>query len=96
MRLHPTRISERRCATIPTPHFREIVAAYEAEGGGKVSDLERDIIRQAAALTYRGEELIVAILRGDRDAIRIEIMCPRSPARKRYNSVCDGIGLLGD
>jgi hypothetical protein len=49
----------------PALRFRQIVAACEAEAGGDVTDLERDIINQAAALTYRGEELQAAMLRGD-------------------------------
>jgi hypothetical protein len=42
----------------PARRFREICDAYAREAGGEITDLERDIIKQAAALTYRGEELL--------------------------------------
>ena len=35
--------------------FRYICAAYEAEAGGNVTEVERDLIRQAAGLTLRAE-----------------------------------------
>ncbi len=45
--------------------FRDICAAYEAEAGGNVTEVERDLIRQAAGLTLRAEQLQGAIVRGE-------------------------------
>jgi hypothetical protein len=45
--------------------FRDICRAYEAEAGGQVSEVERDLIRQAAGLTLRAEQLQAAVVRGD-------------------------------
>lgn len=45
--------------------FRDLIASYEAELGGNVSDVERDLIRQAAGLTLRAEQLQAAIVRGE-------------------------------
>jgi hypothetical protein len=44
--------------------FRDICAAYEAEAGGNVTEVERDLIR-AAGLTLRAEQLQGAIVRGE-------------------------------
>jgi len=45
--------------------FRDLVRAYEAEAGGPLTEVERGLIRQAAALTLRSEEMQAAIVRGD-------------------------------
>ena len=45
--------------------FRDICRAYELELGGPVSEVERDLIRQAAGLTLRSEQMQAAIVRGD-------------------------------
>jgi hypothetical protein len=45
--------------------FRDICAAYETEGGGNVTEVERDLIRQAAGLALRAEQLQGAIVRGE-------------------------------
>jgi hypothetical protein len=45
--------------------FRDICANYEAQFGGNISELERDLIRQAAGLTLRAEQLQGAIVRGE-------------------------------
>jgi hypothetical protein len=45
--------------------FRDICAAYESEAGGNVTEVERDLIRQAAGLTLRAEQLQGAIVRGE-------------------------------
>ena len=45
--------------------FRDICRAYEIELGGPVSELERDLIRQAAGLTLRSEQMQAAIVRGE-------------------------------
>ena len=45
--------------------FRDICAAYDAEAGGNVTEVERDLIRQAAGLTLRAEQLQGAIVRGE-------------------------------
>jgi hypothetical protein len=45
--------------------FRDICANYEAEAGGNVTEVERDLIRQAAGLTLRAEQLQGAIVRGE-------------------------------
>jgi hypothetical protein len=45
--------------------FRDICSAYEAEAGGNVTEVERDLIRQAAGLTLRAEQLQGAIVRGE-------------------------------
>lgn len=45
--------------------FRDICRSYEEEAGGVVSEVERDLIRQAAGLTLRAEQLQSAIVRGE-------------------------------
>lgn len=45
--------------------FRDICRGYEAEAGGSVTEVERDLIRQAAGLTLRAEQLQAAIVRGE-------------------------------
>ncbi len=45
--------------------FRDICRAYELELGGPVSEVERDLIRQAAGLTLRSEQMQAAIVRGE-------------------------------
>jgi hypothetical protein len=45
--------------------FRDICRSYEAEAGGQVSEVERDLIRQAAGLTLRAEQVQAAIVRGE-------------------------------
>ena len=40
--------------------FRDICRSYEAEAGCNVTEVERDLIRQAAALTLRAEQLQAA------------------------------------
>ena len=45
--------------------FRDICAAYEAEAGGNITEVERDLIRQAAGLTLRAEQLQGMIVRGE-------------------------------
>jgi hypothetical protein len=45
--------------------FRDICRNYELEAGGNISELERDLIRQAAGLTLRAEQLQGAIVRGE-------------------------------
>ena len=37
--------------------FRDICRSYELEAGGNVTEVERDLIRQAAGLTLRAEQL---------------------------------------
>lgn len=44
--------------------FRDICRAYEAEVGGNISDVDRDLIKQAAALTLRAEQLQADIVNG--------------------------------
>jgi hypothetical protein len=45
--------------------YRDICRAYEAEVGGDVGEVERDLIRQVAGLTLRAEQLQAAIVRGE-------------------------------
>lgn len=45
--------------------FRDICRSYEEEAGGTVSEVERDLIRQAAGLTLRAEQMQAAIVRGE-------------------------------
>jgi hypothetical protein len=44
--------------------FRDICRSYELEAGGVVTGVERDMIRQAAALTLRAEQLQADIVNG--------------------------------
>jgi hypothetical protein len=44
--------------------FRDICANYVAEVGGNVTEVERDLIRQAAGLTLRAEQLQAALVNG--------------------------------
>ena len=45
--------------------FRDICRAYELELGDPISELERDLIRQAAGLTLRFEQMQARIVRGE-------------------------------
>jgi len=45
--------------------FRDICRSYEFEAGGDVSEVERDLIRQAAGLVVRGEQMQAALIRGE-------------------------------
>jgi hypothetical protein len=45
--------------------FRDLVAAFSDEIGGELSESERSLVRQSAALTLRCEQLQEAIVRGD-------------------------------
>jgi hypothetical protein len=52
--------------------FRDLVRAYEAEAGGVLTEVERGLIKQAAGLTLRSEQMQSAIVRGeaiDNDAL---------------------------
>jgi hypothetical protein len=44
--------------------FRDICANYEAEAGGNVTEVERDLIRQAAALVVRSEQMQADLILG--------------------------------
>jgi hypothetical protein len=52
--------------------FRDLVAAFEAEIGGDLVEVERGLVKQAAALTIRAEQLQADIVNGkpvDSDAL---------------------------
>jgi len=44
--------------------FRDLVAAFEAEIGGNLTEVERGLVKQAAALTIRAEQLQADIVNG--------------------------------
>jgi len=45
--------------------FRDLVRAYETEVGGNLSEVERGLIRQAAALTFKAETLQADLVNGN-------------------------------
>lgn len=45
--------------------FRDICRSYELEAGGDVSEVERDLIPQAAGLMVRGEQMLGALIHGE-------------------------------
>jgi hypothetical protein len=45
--------------------FRDLIKAYEAEIGGELTEVERGLVKQAAALTLRAEQMQAAIVRGE-------------------------------
>jgi hypothetical protein len=45
--------------------FRDLIAAYTAEVGADLSESELALVRQAAALTMRAEQMQQAIVRGE-------------------------------
>lgn len=45
--------------------FRDLVRAFEAEVGGTLSELERGLVRQAAILSLKTEQMQESIVRGD-------------------------------
>ena len=45
--------------------FRDLVLAYESEIGGPLTESESGLVRQAAALALRCEQLQAAIVRGE-------------------------------
>ena len=51
--------------TATARRFRDICRAYEKELGGISSEVERDLIKQAAGLTLRSEQMQAAIIRGE-------------------------------
>jgi hypothetical protein len=54
------------CRTRAAKQFRRVVEALEREiGAGPLSAFEQDQLRQAAALTVRGEHLQAAVIRGE-------------------------------
>jgi hypothetical protein len=52
-----------RCAM--ARRFRDICRSYETEAGGDLSEVNRDLLRQAAGLTLRAEQLQSAMVRGE-------------------------------
>jgi hypothetical protein len=52
--------------------FRDLMQAYEAEIGGDLTEVERGLVKQAAALTLRAEQMQADIVNGkavDSDAL---------------------------
>lgn len=45
--------------------YRDLVHLYESEIGGELTELERGLIKQAAALSLRSEQLQGAVVRGE-------------------------------
>jgi hypothetical protein len=45
--------------------FRDLVRAYEAEVGGNLTEVERGLVRQAAALTFKAEKLQSDLVNGN-------------------------------
>src|SRR5258705_6554548 len=45
--------------------FRDLVRAYESEVGGNLTEVERGLIRQAAALTFKAETLQSDLVNGN-------------------------------
>jgi hypothetical protein len=45
--------------------FRDLVAAFEKEVGGNLTEVERGMIRQAAALTFKAETLQADLVNGN-------------------------------
>jgi hypothetical protein len=45
--------------------FRDLVRAYEGEVGGNLTEVERGLIRQAAALTFKAETLQSDLVNGN-------------------------------
>lgn len=45
--------------------FRDLVQAYEAEIGGTLSELERGLVRQAAILSLKTEQMQESVVRGE-------------------------------
>jgi hypothetical protein len=66
--------------------FRDICVAYEAEAGGNVSEVERDLIRQAAGLTLRAEQMQAAIVRGE-DVNNDELVRISSTAKRLLETI---------
>ena len=50
--------------TIAARRYRDLVVAFEAEVGGVLSESEKSMVRQAAALTLRAEELQADLVLG--------------------------------
>jgi hypothetical protein len=61
-RLLPTTVDLR---SVAGRRFRHLVAAYESEIGGELTEAERATVRQAAALQLRIEQLQARIVRGE-------------------------------
>jgi hypothetical protein len=71
--------------------YRDLIHLYESEVGGELTEIERGLIKQAAALSLRSEQLQGAVVRGedvDNDTlIRLSGEARRILAslRKRHN-----------
>jgi hypothetical protein len=61
--------------------FRDLIQLYEAEVGGVLTEVERGLVKQAAALTLRTEQLQAAIVEG-RDVAADEIIRLSSEHRR--------------
>jgi hypothetical protein len=75
--------------------FRDLVAAFEAEIGGNLTEVERGLVKQAAALTIRAERPQADIVNGKpRQPVRwvsrpVLMKVPaRRPARRRDVGRC--------
>jgi hypothetical protein len=66
--------------------FRDICSAYEAEAGGNPTEVERDLIRQAAGLTLRAEHLQAALVRGE-DISNDELVRISSTAKRLLEAI---------
>ena len=66
--------------------FRDICKNYEEEIGGVASELERDLIRHAAGLTLRSEQLQSAIVRGE-EVNNDELIRLGSTARRAFEAI---------
>jgi hypothetical protein len=66
--------------------YRDIVEAYVREAGGSVSEVERDLIRQAAGLTLRAEQLQAGLVRGE-DIDTDELVRASSTAKRLLETI---------
>jgi hypothetical protein len=71
--------------------FRDLIQLYEAEIGGALTEVERGLIKQAAALTLRTEQLQAAIVEG-RDVNSDEIIRLSSEHRRLLSSLRSNAG----
>ena len=71
--------------TIAARRFRDLCAAFEAEVGGVLSESDKAMVAQAAALSLRAEELQADLIRG-RD-IDNDLLVKLSGTVKRILSV---------
>jgi hypothetical protein len=66
--------------------YRDICQAYETDAGGVIPEADRDLIRQAASLTLRAEQMAASLVRGE-DINNDELVRISSTAKRLIETI---------